>query len=592
MTGRLQGPTRGRALRLVYCLLGVLLATGPAPAQQTAADALMLSAIARQTDPAEIIVAVEAQLAALPDTSTRATIRAEFDLNELKAQQLAAQGELARAAALYTDLGLFASDYREVLEEDPIILWRRAQAIFDSLGAPDKSLQILHLILAEERGNAAPVERIAGLFREMADYSAAAGDPAQAEKYRQDALEIEARAADPETRGLSTDNGFRTVDVFYATDRARTGETYPAEFYGSDRGALDYGRAEVTIPNSHRPGDIETPSVWRLDFGVDPARHIVLKSITPSDDAAAFFADLNATITSRGRDELFVFIHGYNVSFAQAAKRAAQLAYDMNFSGVPVLYSWPSRGTTVGYVSDTAVVRLSGRRLMGFLEGLAVRSGASTIHVIAHSMGNRALTDALELMATRRTALGQADPVFAQVIFAAPDVDAGLFLAMLPTFRPLARRMTLYASNQDWALAASRRLHGDAPRAGQGGRDIISDANIDTVDMSLLGDDMLAHSYFAQDSSALLDLVTLFWRNLTPARRCGLQALDAAAKAGAWRYIGGICQDARLLGLITALRDEQVQAPEEIRALVDLYIEDDAQAARASEALLAILNGP
>ncbi|MEM1317623.1 MAG: alpha/beta hydrolase, partial [Pseudomonadota bacterium] len=72
-------------------------------------------------------------------------------------------------------------------------------------------------------------------------------------------------------------------------------------------------------------------------------------------------------------------------------------------------------------------------------------------------------------------------PPFDQVVFAAPDVDAGLFAAMAETARPLARRMTLYASNNDWALEVSRKLHGNAPRAGQGGDAMLVSSAIDSV---------------------------------------------------------------------------------------------------------------
>ena len=44
--------------------------------------------------------------------------------------------------------------------------------------------------------------------------------------------------------------------------------------------------------------------------------------------------------------------------------------------------------------------------------------------------------------------------------------------------------------------------------------------------MSALGEDMLAHSYVANDHSALIDIAMLFWRNLDPGERCGLVPRD------------------------------------------------------------------
>ncbi len=352
---------------------------------------------------------------------------------------------------------------------------------------------------------------------------------------------------------------------------------------------MDYGTLEVTIPDSHRAGAIEAPSIWRLEFGPTASKHIILQSVTPVAKDA-FFGKMNGQIAGRDRKEVFVFIHGYNVSFEAAAMRAAQLTHDMNYAGVPVLYSWPSVGSTLGYMSDTAVVQLSGRHLSAFLDELVAKSGATTINIVAHSMGNRALTEALELMALRDGQKTGMAPLFNQIIFAAPDVDAGLFAEMLPTIRPLARRLTLYASENDWALVTSRKLHGDAPRAGQGGLDTLALSTIDSVDMSALGDDMLAHSYFASDSSALVDLVSLFWQNLAPERRCGLERETAVDGLPVWKYVRDICPDNAVLAVIASMNQEGSSSPAEARRIVAQVVPDAAEAKLVEPMVLRMLS--
>ncbi len=138
-----------------------------------------------------------------------------------------------------------------------------------------------------------------------------------------------------------------------------------------------------------------------------------------------------------------------------------QIAYDLNFEGIPFVYSWPSMGNPFGYISDEAVVRLGGRRLLSVLDNLANKVGVSRIHLIAHSMGGRALSDALELMAMRQVGSPSPDPVFEQVLFAAPDIDVDLFADMAQRFQSISRRLTLYASSKDAALETSRSLHGE-----------------------------------------------------------------------------------------------------------------------------------
>jgi esterase/lipase superfamily enzyme len=100
------------------------------------------------------------------------------------------------------------------------------------------------------------------------------------------------------------------------------------------------------------------------------------------------------------------------------------MAYDLKFQGAPILYSWPSQGELAKYTFDENNVEWSWRHLYDFLQALSQQSGATTIHLIAHSMGNRALTNALQRMPQSTTTL------FREVILAAPDIDADLFRQM------------------------------------------------------------------------------------------------------------------------------------------------------------------
>lgn len=361
--------------------------------------------------------------------------------------------------------------------------------------------------------------------------------------------------------------GYSTVRIFYATDRARTEETLPAEVYGGERGDLELGTATVSIPEAHKPGRIETPSIWTFDFREDPERHVVLLSVTPRADAEVF-AEMRAQVAETGKAEAFVFVHGFNVPFHEAAQRTAQMAYDMNFDGLPILYSWPSRSSLFAYIADTAVVNLSGRRLSRFLEDVVAQSGAQRIHLIGHSMGNRALTDALELFALRYRG---PQPAFDQVLFTAPDLDAGLFAEMMKTIRTTARRITLYASDKDWALAVSRRLHGDSPRAGQGGRGILHVADVDSIDMTEIGEDMLKHSYYANNPSALTDILSLFWRDAPPGQRCGMKPAEGD-QGSYWRYQPAECDGDALLSTLSLLRRGAVTTATEARLFMNRFV--------------------
>ena len=530
--------------------LAILALTSPVAAQDSV-DFSRISNLAA-TDPAMALEAIDQALSAFAKAEPDPRIL--HDLTRLAAELLVAQGRHAEAAAQYFALGNLVARNRQ-LDIDPIPLWSRAVGQYKAASDLRGAAKAETAILAEQQDGGLPGTTLAATMARLAELATQMGDIAGAARWQ---AEAKAALAPMESRARGTDEGFHRMKVFYATDRARTGSDDPAQFYGYGRGPLDYGVAEVTLPDSHVAGAIESASIWNLEFGPSPTKHVMLRSIQPVGKEA-FFTAIRSDVGQEKRKEIVVFIHGYNVAFDSAAKRAAQLAYDMNYTGVPVLYSWPSMGSTLGYVSDTAAVQVSARHLTHFLDDLVAQSGAVTIHLVAHSMGNRALTEALELMALRIQQTADKPPVFDQVVFAAPDVDAGLFAEILPTIRPLARRMTLYASENDWALVASRKLHGDMPRAGQGGADMIANADVDSVDMSALGDDMLAHGYFADDRSALVDLASLFWRNIAPAQRCGLIPVEKVQAVETWRYDPATCPDNALLAVLGTLQQAGVE---------------------------------
>ena len=508
-----------------------------------------------------------------------------FDLLGLKVEGLVNRQSFAEAANTILIQAQLAVRFPNLIGSDIPALYIDAAELFQEAGDIDSAITQLLAALTALRERAANPKLLSDLLLQIADLEDSRGQHDRAAGFRDAAQDIPP-PGDAPAGARSGDSGFVRVNVYYATDRALTGKTRPARMFGSDlANDLNYGIAEVTIPRTHAPGQFETPSVWKLEFTEDPAKHVMLQSVSPVDKNA-FFGAMSQDLNTSGASDAFVFIHGYNVAFDKAAKRTAQLARDMNFQGLSVLYSWPSKGATIGYIPDTAVVRLSGRRLTNFLEDLVAKSGATTIHLIAHSMGNRAMTDALELMALRRAPIQE--PVFDQVIFAAPDVDQGLFAEMMPTIRPLAKRLTLYASDKDRALEASRKLHGNRPRAGQGGDVALQHEAVDTIDMSVLGNDVLAHSYVSNEQSAILDLSMLFWLNLSPENRCGLIGTVADTVRQVWKYETSECSYSNLLPFVSTLRNQGAVSKAEIKETLRRNFADADQLRELEPVLLGL----
>ena len=345
-------------------------------------------------------------------------------------------------------------------------------------------------------------------------------------------------------RRYKQNQGFATVKVFYGTNRTPTGNIKPALFYGNVRGDLQYGYLNVTIPKIHKEAELETQPRWaEYTFAVDQAsarrRYVLLDQVTPLAKGD-FVRELRQQIKDSPSKDLFVFVHGYNNTFEDAARRAAQMAYDLDFDGTPVLYSWPSRGSTMAYFADEATVQISGEKMAEFLDTVVTQSGAGRIHVLAHSMGNRALIEALKTFLANRAPENR-QRVFGQIVFTAPDVDKDYFIDAIKSLRGAADRVTLYASSNDYALRSSQFFH-DAPRAGTAGDFIIKLAGLDTIDMSAVPADALGHSYFAANSGAIYDIFRLLWRGDPPRQRCGMSDRKGNGSLDVWWFNADACK--------------------------------------------------
>ena len=291
-----------------------------------------------------------------------------------------------------------------------------------------------------------------------------------------------------------------TTRIRKAQALARTGIQY-----GGERGELDVGICEVSIPKDHRIGELEAPSILRLEVREDPTKHVMINDIIRKEPNE-FYDELKSVVQASSRKEVFLFVHGYNVSFEKAARRTGQMAYDLKFEGAPIFYSWPSQAGTLQYTVDENNVKWTVGHLKQFLLDVTHKSDAESVNLIAHSMGNRALTDALHQLSLE---LREEKRLFNQVILAAPDVDAAVFKEQIvPAITKTAKHVTLYASSNDNALKASMVLHQN-PRAGESGDNIVVTEGIDTIDVSSLDTDMLGHSYYGDSDSVVADIFAL-----------------------------------------------------------------------------------
>lgn len=312
------------------------------------------------------------------------------------------------------------------------------------------------------------------------------------------------------------------VQVFFATDRMLTHSDEFEPIYDqqrSVRGKLHYGTCSISIPKLHKLGKLETPSILRLEFRPNPEKHIMLQKIENLEEDV-FFKRVARFVAASAAKEAFIFIHGYKVSFEDAARRTGQIAFDLNFVGAPVLYSWPSYGKLADYTRDENNIIWSTPHFQRFLELMSQRSGAERIHIIAHSMGNRAVCDALKALSN--------DPStklkFNHLLLAAADIDADTFRELATSLQRISGHITLYESSNDKALHASKEIHGN-PRAGE---PLLLIPGIDTIDASAIDTDFLGHSYFSDNWPLLSDIHSILRKDEPPSMRFGLREMDCS----------------------------------------------------------------
>lgn len=147
--------------------------------------------------------------------------------------------------------------------------------------------------------------------------------------------------------------------VWYGTNRAPLDSSDVSKGFGTDRSQdIHYGTCEVVIPKSHNFGSIGSSWWKRWMPGSDGWLRLIRTQRLAEPD---FWADIRHEIGTQEGSERhsMVFLHGYNVSFEQAAIRAAQIGFDLKINGLMAFFSWPSAGSPMEYNTDEATIEAS-----------------------------------------------------------------------------------------------------------------------------------------------------------------------------------------------------------------------------------------
>jgi esterase/lipase superfamily enzyme len=328
----------------------------------------------------------------------------------------------------------------------------------------------------------------------------------------------------------------RIVEFLFASTRQEGVQSSTENIgYSGERGMLTYGAASVRIPDDHKIGRIELPSSWKL-FGMtlssSTSEHerFIIKRVVPLSESA-----FSQIIKNKGANSALIFVHGFNTSFDDALYRCAQITWDLQYKGLPILFTWASRGEVIDYLYDRESAYLARDAFVSLLQKLRRDFKVEQVVVLAHSMGNVVVLDSLANYAHTSNPLN-----IARLIMAAPDVDRDQFKVLAASAKAIVGGMTLYASSADRAMVISKRLAGGVPRAGDvpiDGPVVLPD--VETIDVTAMGNDIfgLNHNVFAASRDVMEDISILLRSNLPSPRLIQIRAVpEAPATVRYWRY--------------------------------------------------------
>jgi len=312
---------------------------------------------------------------------------------------------------------------------------------------------------------------------------------------------------------------------------------------------LHLGVAEVSLPllaseekdgqkGVRKRGDVDLKEDGAPETKDDTIKYAAITLIEEQREES-FIASLEGALDDADANALLLFVHGYNQSFDTALIRAAQIAIDLTFDpddpantgddkpeygepsfafGSPVLFSWPNGSFLCAYCSDQKKAELSAPYLTQFLSLLMRKTDdVEEINIVVHSMGNRVLVKAIEDIAREHVRLKRIKKF--RIVNAAADVARedyadGMARAEAAGGAEFSPQVTIYASQNDIAMAASWLVNGFKTRLGQ----ILptqrpfesADERYVTVDTDVVSADLFGHGYYSENGNVIADMSCFF----------------------------------------------------------------------------------
>lgn len=290
------------------------------------------------------------------------------------------------------------------------------------------------------------------------------------------------------------------ADVFYVTDRVSDGgsERRPRYGYGRSR-SMAFGVARLSLGRGVSWDELVAASRsrsrlvnLRLDVGEaeelgrfprTPPRWVQNSAgewtDAPEDVAQrtaaeeAFQAALRQRLAPGPCKDVYLYVHGFNNTFADSVEVIGQVWHFLGRRGVPLAYSWPAgRGGVRGYAYDRESGEFTIYHLKSLLRLLGACPEVGRVHVLAHSRGTDVAVTALRELHLECTAAGRRTGEVLKlgtVVLASPDIDLDVALQKLADERlfRVPEATVIYVSEGDWALQIANWLFLGMSRLGR-----------------------------------------------------------------------------------------------------------------------------
>ena len=204
-------------------------------------------------------------------------------------------------------------------------------------------------------------------------------------------------------------------------------------------------------------------------------RIIVQPDLLVEDKTAreVFRHTLTEQLALTPRKEVFIYIHGFNNSFKDAALVMAEFWHFLGRIGVPMIYTWPAGYPGLfGYTYDRESSEFTIYHLRETLSFLASFPEVEKIHLIAHSRGTDVAIAAVRELTIAARATGidpKAKFKIHNLVLVAPDLDVQVAVQRIAGDKLdySVNRFTIYTSSADEAIGVAEWLF-SSPRGRVG----------------------------------------------------------------------------------------------------------------------------